>query len=254
MVNRFLKLNKGASLSPSKGSFLSDKSYKYDTVYYISKFVLLKIDKNNIFNRKINLDECTRYIENVFSLREGSSAAVNYLREVLNLLLFSNILEKIDQDKYYVKRLRELKFIAKRVENAYLFLFVITYKTFQNEKILDLYFKYIDSLTNKEKEFYLERLFEFITKNSKRVANPNSVWGKLIVKYPLMVLGLFYRDKVVSKDLNIGDEYITVKSISMNVSGTKTSSEITKKNDYIFYFDLEYVEKFLKRFKHIKNL
>ena len=115
MVNRFLKLNKGASLSPNNGSFLSDKSYKYDTVYFTSKFILEKIDKNNIFNRKTNLDSCIRYIENVFSLREGSPAAVNYLREVLNLLVFSNILEKLDQDKYCVKRLRELKFIAKRV-------------------------------------------------------------------------------------------------------------------------------------------
>lgn len=250
MVNRFLKLNKKSSLSPEKGSFLSDKSYKYDTVYYIGKYILENMDENRVFNRKMNLDDCIKYIENVFSLKEGSTAAVNYLREVLGLFVFSNILDKKDQDKYLVKKIRELKFITKRVENAYIFLFAITYKTFQNEKILDLYFKYVDSSTKQEKEFYLERLFEIITKKSKRVAEPNSVWGRLTVKYPLMVLGLFYRERVISKDLNIGDDYITVKAISMNVCGTKTASDITKKNDYIFDFNLDYVDKFLKRFIH----
>lgn len=96
-------------------------------------------------------------------------------------------------------------------------------------------------MDKKSKEFYLKNLSEQITKKSKRVANPSSVWGKLVVKYPLQVLGLFYKDKAISKGLNIADEYITARSLSMNVSGTKTDISVVKNNEYIFHFDLNYI-------------
>lgn len=248
MINRFLELFNDVCLSPKKGTFLADKSYKYDTVFYLSNFIL-KNNEENIFDKKKNKEKCINFIESTFSLKRGSTAAINYLTEVLNLLQFSNIIKKIDQDHYLVNKEEELKFISERVENAYIFLFIITYSTFKNEGILNLYFKYIEQPDLKIKNFYLDRLFESITKKSKRISDPNSVWGKLNVKYPLMVLGLFYKDKAISKNLNITDHYITVKSLSINVNGTKTEAGTTRNNDYIFNFDLSYIDEELKIFK-----
>ena len=40
MINRFLELFNDVCLSPKKGTFLADKSYKYDTVFYLSNFIV----------------------------------------------------------------------------------------------------------------------------------------------------------------------------------------------------------------------
>lgn len=248
MLNKLVKLFSDANLSPKCGSFLSDKSYKFDTVYFISNFILEHLDKNKNFNFKLYKEECISYVEQKFSLKSETSVSINYLREILNLLLFSNILVKESQDNYKVIKNSELKYISKKMENSYIFLFIATYMTFSNEEIIDVYFKFIKANGNKEKEFYLNQLAEIITKKSKRVSDPNSVWGKLVVKYPLMVLGLFYNQKAISKGLNITDEYISVKSLSMNVSGTK-STTIKKNNEYLFHFDMNYVKRKLKKYE-----
>ncbi|MGN1222781.1 MAG: hypothetical protein ACI4T1_01465 [Christensenellales bacterium] len=247
-TNKFIKLFSNANLSPERGAFLSDKSYKFDTVYFVSKFILSHLDKNKDFNIKLYKDECIYYVEQIFSLKSNSSVSINYLREILNLLVFSNILVKKSQDNYKVIKYSELKYISKKMENSYIFLFIATYITFSNEGILDIYFKFIKANGNKEKAFYLNQLAEIIAKKSKRVSDPNSVWGKLVVKYPLMVLGLFYNQKAISKSLNIADEYISVKSLSMNVSGTK-SNNIKKNNEYLFLFDMNYVKRKLKKYE-----
>lgn len=248
MISKLAKLFSNARLSSEHGAFLSDKSYKFDTVYFLSRFILSHLDDKKYFNIKLYKDECILYVEQIFSLKSNSSVSINYLREILNLLAFSNILIKESQDKYKVSRLNELKFISKKIENSYIFLFVATYITFSNEGILDIYFKFIKASKNKEKEFYLNQLAEIITRKSKRVSNPDSVWGKLVVKYPLMVLGLFYNQKAISKSLNICDDYISVKSLSMNVSGTKSNTS-KKNNEYLFHFDKDYIKRKLKKYK-----
>lgn len=247
MISKLAKLFSNARLSSEYGSFLSDKSYKFDTVYFLSRFILSHLDGDKYFNIKLYKEECMHYVEQIFSLKPNSSVSINYLREILNLLVFSNILVKESQDKYKVSKINELKFISKKFENSYIFLFIATYITFSNERILDIYFKFIRTNKNKEKEFYLNQLAEIITKKSKRVTDPNSVWGKLVVKYPLMVLGLFYNQKAISKSLNIAEDYISIKSLSMNVSGTK-SNTLKKNNEYLFHFDMNYVKRKLKKF------
>lgn len=248
MVDKIIKLFKNARLTSEKGAFLSDKSYKYDTLFFVTKYILDNCENKKYFSKKDKKLDCVKYIEKTFSLKENSTVSINYLTEVLNLLLFSNLMEKIEQDKYLIKNYKILKWIVQSIENSYIFLFLMTYMTLKNEQILDVYYQYINSKTRKEKEFYLSRLFELITSKSKRVTDPNSVWGKLTVKYPLMVLGLFYKENSISKGLNIQDDFISPASLAMNVSGTKTSSDIVKDNEYIFHFRLNYINKILKRF------
>lgn len=248
MVNKFKKLFINSTLSPEQGSFISDKSYKYDTVYFLSKYILDNCDNDKIFNKSVNKEKCIEYIENKFSLKKGSSAAINYLTEVINLLLFSNIILRIDKEKFKIVKYRELKLITSKIENSYIFLFILTYQTLKNENILKLYFSYINEKSIKVKQFYLDRIYDSIVDKSKRISDKNSVWAKLNVKYPMMVLGFFYKEKIISKELNISNDYINIKSISMNVNGTKSSSEIKRNNNYIFNFDVKYVENILRRY------
>ena len=253
MIKQLIKQFKNVSLSPEEGSFLSDKSYKYDTVFYISNYLLDKMDNTHVFNIRIYKDDCQNFVEEKFSLKKGSTAAINYLREVLNLLIFAGYIKKENSDTYKIEKIHELRYISKSFENSYIFLFILTYMTLKNENIIITYLDYIKSKNIKEKEFYLKCLFEKITSKSKRVSDPQSVWGKLTVKYPIMVLGLYFNEMSVSKSLNISDEYISVKSLSMNVSGTKSLANVSKNNEYIFKFNINYVNKnieyFLKKIK-----
>lgn len=248
MIDKIKKLFRYSKLSSSKGAFLSDKSYKYDTLYFVSKFIISHLNDKKFFNKKGNRQDCVKFIEKTFSLKENSSVSINYLHEILNLLVFSNLIEKIDQEIYEIKNLKILKWIIQKMENSYIFLFLLTYHTLYNEGIINVYYQYLESSKLSQKKFYLDRLFELITTKSNRVSNPNSVWGKLTVKYPLMVLGLFYKERCVSKGLKITDNYISAESLSMNVNGTKTLSGTIKKNDYIFRFNMDYVFKSLKKY------
>ena len=125
------------SLSKEKGRYLSDKSYGYDTIFFMAKF----IQKNKIgnkFNKKEQKQRAIEYTEDIFNLRPGTKGAVNYFLESLNLLEFANIIKKIDRDNYTILNSKILNYICEYPENAYIFIYLVTYCTMKNDNILHL--------------------------------------------------------------------------------------------------------------------
>ena len=81
------------SLSKETGRYLSDKSYGYDTIFFMAKFIQ-KNKTGNKFNKKEQRQRAIEYIEDIFNLKPGTAGAVNYFVESLNLLEFANIIKK----------------------------------------------------------------------------------------------------------------------------------------------------------------
>ena len=246
--NRFSDLFKDCSLGKSKGSFLSDKSYKFDTLYYVTNYILKNCDEQGIFNKTQQRVQCCEYIEKVFNLKANSSASINYFTEVLNLLEFSNIILNNSKGIYKTIDNEIMLFIANSFENSYIFLFLLTYYTFQHDGILDLYFSYSKQPNKDIKKEFLLNLEIMLRQKSYREIKIGSNWSKMITKYPLIVLGYYYEDYYISRMFNIDNFKISLKHLSMNNSGTRTPHNLIKNNLYISKIDEIYIKNTIQYF------
>ena len=246
-IEEFKTLFSDCSLSKAKGSFLSDKNYKFDSVRYVSLFVYDRLNHDNIFNKKEYKKDFCKYIEGVFNLKNESTVSINYLTEVLNILEFANIIAKTSvKCVYKIVNKDALYFISQSFENAYIFLFLLTYYTFKNDNLLDLYFLYKNEINkNSKKEILLNLQIVLCQKYIKKV-KPDSVWSKMLIKYPVVVLGYVYDENYISRMLNIDDIKITMRHLATNNSGQRTPQHIIKDNLYITQIDEQYIKAYLR--------
>ncbi len=240
------------NVSYTKAKFLSDKSYAYDTVFFVSKFIM-KFQKNGLFDLKQNMELFNKYIIDMFNRNPASKGTSNYYLEVLNLLEYANVLEKIDHHMYQIKNWEALRFINERMENAYIFNYLVTYHTFKNDGLLDIYKKICTTDSLKEKEKWIQELNAKISVINVSVQTPGTVWEKLNTKYALTVLNFINKQNYVSRELHVQKEIADIESISVNVKGTKTYDNLPKSNNYLKKFDLSYVKDFLKDYLFIKE-
>ena len=98
------------NVSYTRAKFLSDKSYAYDTVFFVSKFIT-KFQKDGIFNLKQNLDIFNKYIIDMFNRNPDSDGTNNYYSEVLNLFEYADVIEKVEYQIYKIKNMDALLFI-----------------------------------------------------------------------------------------------------------------------------------------------
>ncbi len=229
-----------ASLSKTKGRFLSDKSYGYDTVFFIAKFILRNCTDNK-FNKKEQRQKVIDYIEDIFNLKHNTAGAVNYLVETLNLLDFGNVIEKEDGQTYKIVRRDILKFICECPENAYIFLYLLTYQTYKNDGILKLFIKYCQSGNIEEKEKIVSKVFDVFSSKSISIQRSGSNWAKQLVKYSLIILGYANRQNYITRTLKVHSRIVTIEDLSLNIEGTRTPDYLPKKNDYIQKFSTDYI-------------
>ncbi len=246
--NSFRELFKDCSLSKSEGAFLSDKSYKFDTLFFVSNYILEYYSDSETFNKVDHRQECCRYIEETFNLKQNSSVCINYFTEVLNLLEFSNVVMKVGRSAYKLIDKEMLSFISSSFENSYIFLFMLTYYTFKNDGILDLYFTYKKQQNKGIKKELLSNLEIVLCQKSHREIKVNSAWSKMITKYPIIVLGYYYEDYYISRMFNIDNIKITLRHLSMNNAGTRTPSDLIKNNLYLTRLDELYIKTSIKKF------
>lgn len=242
IINEIINCIKDVSLEKEEGKYLSDKAYGYDTIFFIAKF----IERNRIgnrFDKKEQRQRAIEYIEDIFNLTPGTAGAVNYFIESLNLLEFANIIKKINNDQYIIINNRVLNFICEYPENAYIFIYLLTYMTMKNDGILELFNELYNNEQSKiEKDNYIQKIYKEFNNKSVSIQSEESNWSKQLVKYTNIILGFVNRGVYFSRTLNINENKdITIYDISLNVEGTRTPGDLRKKNDYIFKFSKEYV-------------
>lgn len=254
MINSILEILENSSLSNQNGRFLSDKSYAYDTVYFMAKFILEVSDDENVFNRASERSRYIEYTKDIFQLRDMATGAPNYMAETLNLLCFANLLSKDAQDrnKYKIQHKEIWDFITERIENAYIFLYLVVYKTFVNDAIIETYKRFILATTKEDKESLLQSILAIFREKSVSIGDTDTVWEKLLVKYPLVVLGFANNSAYVARTLKVEQlpdgefKPVTVEDVSINVPGTRTTENSKKINDYIKTFAKAYVQNRLR--------
>ena len=243
MIDKFEKL----TLDSKTGKFLADKSYKYDTIHFMVKFILEHCN-DSFFNSDKYRDNVSEYTVQTFNLDPKSDGKLNMMNETLNLLVYSNVLIEIRSGLYEIVSFDILKYIVSSMENAYIYLYLITYYTFLNDNLLDLYHEYVNSDDKNIKESTLMRIYNKIQQLSPSIIELNTIWSKNYTKFPIMVLGLLNDEKCISRELKLKNEKITPAKLSANVPGTKTKEEFKKNNDYINTFDISYVKDILCNF------
>lgn len=239
-------------VSYTKAKFLSDKSYAYDTVFFVSKFIA-KFQKDGIFNLKNFIEDFNEYIIDIFNRNPESAGTSNYYLEVLNLLEYADVITKIDYQVYRINNMNALLFINERMENAYIFNYLLTYNTFKNDGFLDIYNQICHELDINKKTELINILNSKISAVNVSVQTKGTVWEKLNTKYALTILNFINKQNYVSRELNVQDKIADIESISVNVKGTKTYDNLPKSNNYLRNFDESYVREFLKDYLFVKE-
>ena len=247
MINEIRTTLSDVSLSKVSGKYLSDKSYGFDTTYFIAKFIL-----HNAINRRFNKnalrEKAINYIEDLFQLTKGTAGAVNYYVETVNLLTFGNVLTTDNKKDYFISQPEILKFIAQQPENAYVYLYLLAYMTIKNDSILPLVEKYTVSNDIEEQGYLINKIYEKFVEKSVSIEKSGTNWSKQLVKYTITVLGYANKMKYVTRTLNVKDKIVTIEDACLNIAGTRTPIYLPKKNDYLQHFNLNYVKYHLKGF------
>lgn len=253
MIEKMIESFGKISLSQKKGKFLADKSYGFDTVYFLSKFILHNA-QNNCFLKSSLRENSIRYIEDIFQLIPGTAGAVNYYLETINLLEFGGVLSTADGNRYVIRNKEILEYICRCPENAYIFTYLLTYATYANDGLLELYNALCQSKDVAEKREIVNRLYKSFCEKSVSIESPSSNWAKQMVKYSLIVLGYANKQEYITRTLHFRGRLVTIEDISLNVAGTKTPVHLPKKNDYLYNFNDNYVHQALKNYLFAPDL
>ena len=226
----------------SDGKFLSDKSYAYDTVYFISKFIK-EYSVDNIFdysNWKSTLED---YIAEKWQLLDKNDGILNYYHETISLLEYSHVVEK---DGRTIKIIDSdiINFITKddKMENAYIYTYLLCYFTIKNSGCLESYKKFCEADTDTEKKQYIDEIYRSLCGLNGSVRNPDTheQWAKQNTQYIMNVMNFINKQPWVSREFTFNYKKLYNPSmISVNVRGAKTKYD--KKNDYLEEFDFDYV-------------
>ncbi len=254
MISKILNIIDDVSICKKNGKFLSDKSYGFDTVFFVSKFI--KHNEINLyFDASKSWKKAIEYIEDIFQLKKGSTVAPNYFRETLNILEFSNVIKKIGARRYIIQNVDLLNYILERPENAYIFLYLVVYKTFENDKMLHLYEKFCETNDIDKKTDIVDEIHKIFCEKSVSVKNHSpSQWSEQMVKYSIIVFGYVNQQNAITRTFKVKHEKVDINDIALNVAGTKTPIYLPKKNDYLDTFNKDYVTYCLKPYLFKKIL
>lgn len=241
MINKIKTTLSDVSLSKNVGKYLSDKAYGFDTIYFIAKFILHN-SENRRFNRGELRNKAIKYIEDLFQLTPGTAGAVNYYVESINLLTFGNVLTTDNDRDYFISQEEILRYIAEQPENAYIYLYLLTYMTLKNDNILPMFEEYAAEKDLDNKESIIHKIYNKFVEKSASIESKNTNWSKQLVKYSMNVWGFVNKQNYISRTLKVKDKIVDIEDAALNISGTRTPIYLPKKNDYLQNFNLQYVK------------
>ncbi len=245
MINYLL--NKFSKLDFSNGNIVADKSSKFDTLFFVCKFLSNYISTDGLYldlsgNAK---NEITMQIVEVFNKNEDSNGNNNYLSEILNYLQKIDVINRENTDKYKIIDDMILQFITTSIENAYICQYISIYDAFVNNDLWNDYIEYTKiSIDDENKHTALINISNRISDKSPTITDNSSQWAYQTTMYYLEILGLANDEYGISRNLTIKKDKLTSKDLSANVKGTRSIGE---KNDfYLHEFKLKYVKKMLE--------
>ncbi len=245
MINYLLK--KFSKLDFSNGNIVADKSSKFDTLFFVCKFLSNYISIDGLYldlsgNAK---DEITKQIVEVFNKNEDSNGNNNYLSEILNYLQKIDVINKENVDKYRIIDDMILQFITTSIENAYICQYISIYDAFVNNDLWNDYIEYTKiSIDDENKHIALINISNRILEKSPTITDNSSQWAYQTTMYYLEILGLANDEYGISRNLTIKKDKLVSKDLSANVKGTRSIGE--KNNFYLHEFKLKYVKKMLE--------
>ncbi|WP_418991105.1 HNH endonuclease [Alistipes sp.] len=234
----------GLTLSTDHGKFLADKSYGFDTMFFVCRFI--QRFRNGDIYRKHDLNaKSNAYIRDLFCLREASQVG-NYFTEGIALLVFCGILEQKSRGVYRILDNDLLEFIGSSFENAYVFMYMLCYCVFRHDELWEEYRKFCRARTLAQKQTIYMRIREIFIRKDRRILDPKKEWANFVPKYPMVVLNFANRQNMVSRTTRVRDEPVTVRDISLNTKGTRANSDLPKKNAYLDDLSFSYITETLR--------
>lgn len=161
-------------------------------------------------------------------------------------MTYSNVLTTPNNRDYFISEPDILRFVSDQPENAYIFLYLVTYMTFENDGILPFYEKFASENDIEKQSETVAEIYRIFTERSVSIIDVDSNWAKQLVKYSFIVLGFANKQRIITRMLNVKDKIVDINDISLNVAGTRTPLWLPKKNDYLRSFNSEYVRYHLK--------
>lgn len=232
-------------VSQEDGRFLADKSYGFDTMFFVARFIQ-RFRFGNIYRRdKVDMEN--EYIRDLFCLRDAAQVK-NYFTEGLALLRFLKAVKKISKEEYEIIDENILDIYSSSFENAYIFHYILCYSIFKKHGLWNYYTSFCNasSLTQKQ-NIYNEYVKMYDTQDA-RVKDPNKLWSIFTPKYPMVVLNYANGQNMVTRTGNVSKKTVTRTDIALNVQGNRANMDLPKKNSYLYDLSESYIIESIRPF------
>lgn len=227
------------------GRFLADKSYGFDTMFFVSRYIQ-RFRFGNTYRRD-NVERENEYIRDLFCLRDAAQVK-NYFTEGLALLRFVKAVKKVNDKLYEIIDDDIMEIYSSSFENAYIFQYLLCYSVFKYHNLWDYYEKFCSATTLSQKQIIYNDYMSLYDTMDARVKDPNKNWGLFTPKYPMVVLNYANRENMVARTGNVSDRIVTRNDIALNVQGNRANMELPKKNSYLDCLSESYIIESIRPF------
>lgn len=229
IISKCKNLTLADQVTKEHGRFLADKSYAFDTMFFVCRYIQYFRFGDKFSREHRNRED--EYISDLFCLDKTGAQVRNYFTEALALLRFVKAVE-YDGKNYRIIDDDILEIFSSSFENSYIFLYLLTYCVFQNDNLWDIYKEFCDASVADKQTIYGDYLKLYI-ENDIRVKDKHKLWPKFVAKYPMVVLNYANRQNMVSRTGKVQDSIVTREDISLNTEGTRNMYDFPKKNSYL---------------------
>ena len=245
ILKKCQSLSLRAQISRTDGRFLADKSYGFDTMFFVTRFIQ-RYRFGNIYRRdKRELEN--EYIRDLFCLRDAAQV-VNYFTEALALLRFVNAIKQVENDVYEIIDDEILEIYSSSFENAYIFQYLLCYSVFMKHGIWKYYEKFCSAETLSEKQKAYNSYVAYYDTQDSRINDPTKLWAIFTPKYPMVVLNYANRQNMVARTGNVKSNIVERTDIALNVQGNRANMELPKKNSYLDDMSESYIIESIRPF------
>lgn len=248
MTNLILTKCKGLSLknqvSRTDGRFLADKSYGFDTMFFVARYIQhVRFGEN--FER--NKEQENEYIMDLFCLRKAAQIS-NYFTEGLALLRFLGAVRKENETKYIITDDDILEIYASSFENAYIFQYILCYSIFKTHGLWKYYTAFCQADTLDKKQGIYNRYVQAYDNLDTRIKNSNKLWAIFTPKYPFVILNYANRQNMVARTGTVKKHIVKRTDIALNTKGNRANLNLPKKNAYLSDLSESYIIEALRPF------
>ena len=232
-------------LTLKDGRFLADKSYGFDTMFFVARYIQ-RFRFGNKYRRN-NIERENEYVRDLFCLRDAAQVK-NYFTEALALLRFVKAVKKINNDLYEIIDNEIMDIYSSSLENAYIFQYLLCYSVFKSHGLWNYYKDFCDANTLSKKQIVYNNYVQAYDKKDARVKDPSKLWGIFTPKYPMVILNYANRQNMVARTGNVSDDIVSRTDIALNVQGNRANTDLPKKNAYLSDLSESYIIETLRPF------